>query len=151
MNIDAFSTLLGAIFGTIATIIIGFLTLKYNYNHLHAEIVSKSRNEWLNIWRDQLSKFLSVSDMLRYEQIEGDRRVELLNEYHIAKNNILLRLNMEENQHKNVYVLINRIAYEKQLSNENYFKAKELLLVATRDLLKIEWERVKKEARGRKK
>ena len=89
MNIDAFSTLLGAIFGTIATIIIGFLTLKYNYNHLHAEIVSKSRNEWLNIWRDQLSKFLSVSDMLRYEQIEGDRRVELLNEYHIAKNNIL--------------------------------------------------------------
>ena len=76
--------------------------------------------------------------------------IELMKEYHTAKNKILMRLNMNEKRHQEVYLLINKIAYE-EIDDEEYRVLKESLMAVTQDLLKNEWERVKLEARGKKK
>lgn len=164
---EAIIGLIGALIGSTLTFIVGALTLRYNYLKLYAEMISSSRNEWINIWRDELSKFLSITDILRYEVIDKYKTNELndnneinsserqyylslIKEYHISKNKILMRLNLNEKMHQEVYLLINKISYEKGLDNKEYFKLKEVLLNVSRDLLKDEWERVKQEAKGRK-
>lgn len=165
---EAIIGLIGALIGSALTFIVGALTLRYNYLKLYAEMISSSRNEWINIWRDELSKFLSITDILRYEvndkyknnelkyknneknTSERQYYLSLVKEYHISKKKILMRLNLNEKMHQEVYLLINKISYEKGLDNKEYFKLKEVLLNVSRDLLKDEWERVKQEAKGRK-
>lgn len=147
--------LIGGLIGSLITLVIGLLTTRFSYNNLFADTVSKSRNNWINTWRDELSKFLAIADMLRHEnttkkECNEHEYIELLKEYHIAKNKILMRLNLNEKRHKEVYRLINKIAYEKPLYDD-YKIAKEALMDVSRDLLKEEWERVKLEAKGKRK
>lgn len=158
--------LAGALIGGLITSLIGIFTLRFSYNDLYAKTISSSRNEWITIWRDEVSKFLAISDMLRYENFnkDGDNSkdeniekdnvnsdyLKMLEEYHISKNKILMRLNLDEKKHQEVYLLINKIAYENGLKDDEYKITKECLMAVTRDLLKEEWERVKLEARGKK-
>lgn len=148
--------LIGGLIGSLITLVIGLLTTRFSYNNLFADTVSKSRNNWINTWRDELSKFLAIADMLRHENTtkkacNENEYIELLKEYHIAKNKIIMRLNLNEKRHQEVYLLINKIAYEKSLGNDDYKVAKEALMAVSRDLLKEEWERVKLEAKGKRK
>ena len=62
-----------------------------------------------------------------------------------------MRLNLNEKRHQEVYLLINKIAYEEPLGDDDYKVAKEALMAVSRDLLKEEWERVKLEAKGKRK
>ena len=139
--------LIGGLIGSLITLIIGLLTTRFSYNNLFADTVSKSRNNWINIWRDELSNFLAIADMLRHETTTK----KACNEYHIAKNKIIMRLNLNEKRHQEVYLLINKIAYEEPLGDDDYKVAKEALMAVSRDLLKEEWERVKLEAKGKRK
>lgn len=145
-------TLIGIFVGAFATMFVGILSNKFSYKSLFAETISKSRNNWINIWRDEISNFLAISDMLRFEKekIQNHDYIELMKEYHIAKNKIIMRLNMNEKRHQEVYLLINKIAYE-DIDDEKYRILKESLMAVTQDLLKKEWERVKLEARGKRK
>lgn len=148
--------LIGGLIGSFITLIIGLLTTRFSYNNLFADTVSKSRNNWINTWRDELSNFLAIADMLRHETTtkkacNEHEYIELLKEYHIAKNKIIMRLNLNEKRHQEVYLLINKIAYEEPLENDDYKVAKEALMAVSRDLLKEEWERVKLEAKGKRK
>ena len=148
--------LIGGLIGSLITLVIGLLTTRFSYNNLFADTISKSRNNWINTWRDELSKFLAIADMLRHETTtkkacNEHEYIELLKEYHIAKNKIIMRLNLNEKRHQEVYLLINKIAYEKSLGNDDYKVAKEALMAVSRDLLKEEWERVKLEAKGKRK
>ena len=148
--------LIGGLIGSLITLVIGLLTTRFSYNNLFADTVSKSRNNWINTWRDELSKFLAIADMLRYEETikkecNEHEYIELLKEYHIAKNKIIMRLNLNEKRHQEVYLLINKIAYEEPLENDDYKIAKEALMAVSRDLLKEEWERVKLEAKRKRK
>ena len=146
--------LVGALIGGLITLFIGIFTLRFSYNDLYAKTISSSRNEWITVWRDEVSKFLAISDMLRYEKFDKDKvnsdYLKMLEEYHISKNKILMRLNLDERKHQEVYLLINIIAYENGLKNDEYKITKECLMAVTRDLLKEEWERVKLEAKGKK-
>lgn len=148
--------LIGGLIGSLITLVIGLLTTRFSYNNLFADTISKSRNNWINIWRDELSNFLAIADMLRHETTtkkacNEHEYIELLKEYHIAKNKIIMRLNLNEKRHQEVYLLINKIAYEEPLYNDDYKIAKEALMAVSRDLLKEEWERVKLEAKGKRK
>lgn len=130
---------------------VGVLSNRFSYKSLFAETISKSRNNWINIWRDEIANFLAIADMLRFEKGKiDDNYIELMKEYHIAKNKIIMRLNMNEKRHQEVYLLINKIAYE-EIDDEEYRVLKESLMAVTQDLLKNEWERVKLEARGKRK
>ena len=53
------SGLIGAIIGAVISGVLSFLVLRFNYRQLYAEIVSKSRDEWLGQMRDHLSKLLA--------------------------------------------------------------------------------------------
>ena len=148
--------LIGGLIGSLITLVIGLLTTRFSYNNLFADTISKSRNNWINTWRDELSNFLAIADMLRHETTtkkacNEHEYIELLKEYHIAKNKIIMRLNLNEKRHQEVYLLINKIAYEEPLENDDYKIAKEALMAVSRDLLKEEWERVKLEAKGKRK
>lgn len=148
--------LIGGLIGSLITLVIGLLTTRFSYNNLFADTISKNRNNWINTWRDELSKFLAIADMLRHETTtkkacNEHEYIELLKEYHIAKNKIIMRLNLNEKRHQEVYLLINKIAYEEPLYNDDYKIAKEALMAVSRDLLKEEWERVKLEAKGKRK
>lgn len=149
---DLYDGLIGALIGAaialvtaIITSIIGFRNIGLSYKRLFAETVSSSRNNWINVWRDEISKFLAISDMLRPESgcidKDNDRNeyLKLLEEYHTSKNKILMRLNMNEKRHQEVYILINKITYEEGLNDVDYMKCKERLMAVTRDLLKEEW------------
>lgn len=146
--------LIGAAIGAVLTFIIGLSTTIFSYHDLFARTVSNSRNEWINIWRDEISNFLAISDILRYETFDlqnKEKYLDFLKEYHVSKNKILMRLNLNEKRHQEIYLLINSIAYEKKLSSTEYCKLKESLMAVSRDLLKDEWERVKQEAKGKRK
>lgn len=145
-------TLIGTFIGAFATMFVGVLSNRFSYKSLFAKTISKSRNNWINIWRDEISNFLAIADMLRFERVNktGHDYIELMKEYHIAKNKIIMRLNMNEKRHQEVYLLINKIAYE-NISDDDYRVLKESLIAVTQDLLKNEWERVKLEARGKRK
>ncbi len=163
MGEEFVGALIGALIGGGISLIVSLLTIKYSYHDLYAKTVSSSRNEWINIWRDEISKFLAISDMLRKCDMKpaiandnnsvknnNDSYFRLLEEYNISKNKILMRLNLNEKKHQEVYLLINKIDYKNILKDEDYYIAKECLMTITRDLLKEEWERVKLEARGKK-
>ncbi len=147
---------IGALIGGIVTSVVTIFTLRFSYKDLFAKTISTSRNEWINIWRDEISRFLAISDMLRHEKNviwkDGNKieYLRLIEEYHISKNKIVLRLNMNEKRHQEVYLLINKIAYEVPLDDSEYRKLKESLMAVSRDILKDEWERVKLEAKGKK-
>ena len=144
-------TLIGAFIGAFATMFVGVLSNRFSYKSLFAETISKSRNNWINIWRDEIANFLAIADILRFEKGKiDDKYIELMKEYHIAKNKIIMRLNMNEKRHQEVYLLINKIAYE-EIDDEEYRVLKESLMAVTQNLLKNEWERVKVEARGKRK
>ena len=56
MENEIIITLLGGgLIGALLTFIVGLLTHRYNYHHLFAEIISKSRNNWLNEFKDSIS------------------------------------------------------------------------------------------------
>ena len=55
--------LIGGLIGSLITLVIGLLTTRFSYNNLFADTVSKSRNNWINTWRDELSNFLAIADM----------------------------------------------------------------------------------------
>lgn len=150
MTKEIIFTLIGALVGSFATILIGILSNRFSYKNLFAETISKSRNNWINIWRDEIANFLAIADILRFEKEKTeDNYIELMKEYHLAKNKIIMRLNMNEKRPQEVYLLINKIAYE-EIDDEKYKVLKESLIAVTQDLLKNEWERVKLEARGKK-
>lgn len=159
--------LIGALIGAVVTFLIGLFTLRYNHSHLYSNIVSTSRNEWINIWRQELSNFLTSCDILRIQNNDNNKDcknsknnknnkdtkddIPLLEKYYSAKYKILTRLNTNETLHNEVYLLINKIDYNKEnMDDKEYFETKELLLEVARTLLKQEWERVKLEAKGRK-
>ncbi len=131
--IAAIIALSGAILSVGISLIISLWTRRYNYNQLFAETVSESRNKWLNEMRDFISTILAEVKQSNNEQS---------NEYWKARNEIMLRLNLNEPLH---LMLKNEIL---QLDNGKDDKTIEKIILISQSLLKEEWEKVKKEAKG---
>ena len=126
--------LIGAFIGSVGT----FFTLRYNYRHLFAETVSQSRNRWLNELREHLSVLLFESPT----DGNGGKNPK----YHIAKYQVLLRLNPNEPKH---LLLTQLIAQLEQCKCEEKETIKQAILKTSENILKEEWARVKQEARGK--
>lgn len=126
--------LIGALIGSVGT----FFTLRYNYRHLFAETVSQSRNRWLNELRESLSTILfeNATDG------NGGKNPK----FHIAKYQVLLRLNPKETKHLLLMQLINRLEHCQCDEKE---AIKQAILTTSESILKEEWMRVKREARGK--
>ena len=134
--IAAFIALGGVILSVGISFIVSLWTRRYNYNQLFAETVSESRNKWLNEMRD------SISTMLAEAQFPNPKPRTFTKKYWKTRNEVILRLNLNEPLH---LMLKNEIL---NLDNNGNKKTIENIISISQLLLKEEWEKVKKEAKG---
>ena len=135
---DWIAGLIGALVGSTLTFIASYLMLRFNYRQLFAQTVSQSRNCWLNKMRENIAIMLA----------EGRKNAcsYKSKEFYVAKNEVLLRLNTSEPLHLMLFHEIEKI---EQAKDENlYNQYEENIIKIYEELLKREWERVKKEAKG---
>lgn len=71
--------------GIIVCFMSSWFLLKFNYKKMFVETISKNRMEWINVWRENISKFLDCSEILfnfdsfdnKYEYIKNLMNQEL--------------------------------------------------------------------------
>ena len=134
---DILSGLVGAAIGAVLSFIISFLTLRFSYKKLYAEVVSHSRDNWL----DEMRKYIST---MLAEAIKRQSSYKT-KEYYIARNEVILRLNPNEPTH---ILLKNEIARLDNCEMANYEIIEKNILDTARIILKTEWDRVRNEAKG---
>ncbi len=152
----------GGLIGAVLSFIISFLTLRFNYRQLFAETVSKNRMEWINVWRENVAIFLSRAQALREKEKRAPGGCGLLiclkksnqedstnleTELYKARSMITTRLNMEEEPHILMYGALMNFDW-KMKDDLEFQKQCEVVELLAREILKPEWERVKKEAKG---
>ena len=141
-------TLLCGIIAAVVSMITSNITTRFSYKQLFAETVSKSRNKWLNEMRDFISTMLTevqkhCSNKNAQDKDSSSAHHERTSDYWKARNEIMLRLNLNEPLH---LMLKNEIL---NLDNNSDEKTIENIIAISQTLLKEEWEKVKKEARGK--
>lgn len=141
------AALIGAIIGGIVTFMATFFTLRFNYKELFAKTVSATREKWLCIFRENLSKFLACAEVLvnRKGVLDDCKIIGYKKEFYEARAMMLSRLNLEEELHVLMFEAITKIKFS--MSDFNF--CRDYLLEVSRKFLKVEWERVKDEARGK--
>ncbi len=128
----------GVFFTAVVTILIYVFTRKYDYHRLFAETVSQSRNKWLNEMRQYLSAMLAVDNKCR--------NCHKSSEYWKARNEVVLRLNMEEADH---IMLMSQIRIMDNCTEANFEQTRENIIEIAHKILKDEWEKVKEESKGK--
>lgn len=134
--------LIGALVGAVLGIFGTALTLRFNYRQLYAETVSSNRNEW----RYQLREFIATMLSEAYE-CAG---LEKSKTYYLNRNQVLSRLNLKEPLHKMMEHLIYELdkVYVGIDYKEHFLTLQQNIIDVSQKLLKLEWETVKKEAKG---
>ena len=149
----AYIALVGVMLSVFVTLIINLWQRRYNYHQLFAETVSKNRMDWINVWRENISKFLACAEILQKCQntatCEQCKIVEYKKEFYESRVMITSRLNMSEELHILMFAAINQISFE--TTDAEFVAKREYILELARQILKPEWERVKAEAKGIKK
>ena len=153
--IAAIIALSGAILSIGISLFISLGTSRYNYNKLFAKTVSESRNKWLNEMRDFISTMLAEvknpcplgkdKDICKNAECQLHSTDTRTNKYWKARNEIMLRLNLNEPLH---LMLKNEILQLDNSKDDKDDKTVEKIILISQSLLKEEWEKVKKEAKG---
>ncbi len=151
--IAAIIALAGVILSTVISLIIGFWGKRYNYHHLFAETVSQSRNKWLNEMREYISEMLANKRRMVYGNVDEMSAVEICNKYDTCKFQVLMRLNINESDHRQLRALIIELdGYGVQKLGQTavkQYEATELAIIEiSRKILKEEWDKVKLESKG---
>lgn len=160
--IAALIALGGVILSVLVSVLFHIGTTRYNYNQLFAQTVSNNRMDWINVWRENISKFLACTELLIEHKCECKKKndcegckcdckdckiIEYKKEFYESRGMITSRLNMEEELHILMFAAINQIHYDN--AREEFIPKREYILELERKILKNEWERVKDEARGK--
>lgn len=146
----------GVVLSTGISLIVALGTKRYNYNQLFAETVSQSRNKWLNEMRSFISAMLAEvknpspsskngGGTLSQNSAAQAIATERTNEYWKARNQIILRLNVTETLQESLYHEILKLDC---VNNSDEEQTIQNIITLSQLLLKDEWEKVKKEAKG---
>lgn len=135
----ALCTLIAAVISAVVSWLVAKKTIRYNYKELFAETVSQSRNKWLNEMRAFISSMLAEAK--RPSDESTDNRT---NAYWKARNQILLKLNLNEPLH----IMLAKEIYDLDLPSADIDDISNKIIEISQQLLKEEWEKVKKEAKG---
>ena len=161
--IAALIALSGVILSILVNILFHIGATRYNYNQLFAQTVSENRMDWINVWRENVSKFLACAEILVKHTCDCKQEhkcenckccckdckiIEYKKEFYEARGMITSRLNMDEELHVLMFAAINQIDFK---DTENFVAKREYILELARKILKPEWERLKDEARGKRK
>ena len=105
--------------------------------------------DWINVWRENVSKFLACAETLRNNKSCGsDEFLKIEKEMYETRGMVVSRLNLNEEDHQLMLVLINQ--FNIHCNDENFINQRETILALARKILKPEWERLKDEARGKR-
>ena len=152
MTEELISGLIGAVAGALIGFIASLLTLRFNYHQLFASTVSSNRTEWINVWRENISKFLACAEILHTKVRTDDNEIELLEyekELLEARAMVITRLNTKETDHVLMYGALTKIDYSP--SSPSFYAQQVVIIELAQKILKPEWERVKNEAKGKRK
>lgn len=154
---DDIATALIALGGVFLSVFVSYLvslkTTRYNYKQLFAETVSQSRNKWLNEMRDYISEMLANKRRMVYRNVDEKSAVEICNKYDTCKFQVLMRLNINESDHRQLRALImtlDEFGIEKTTSTdiEKYQQIELAIIEISRKILKEEWDKVRLESKG---
>ena len=135
--------MLECLFAFLGAVVGGFIGLITAKRTIYNDSVSQRRNVWLNEMREYISK------MLAYKKDLGDSKqnqTQSTAEYEIAKNQVLIRLNMTEEKH----ILLKKAIEDLDSGARDYDDVAPKLIEIARSILKEEWEKVKRETKGGK-
>lgn len=136
--------LIGALVGAVLGIFGTVLTLRFNYRQLYAETVSSNRNLWRNELREFIAKMVA-----EVSENEGEKKTK---DFFVYRNQVLMRLNLKEPYH----VMIEHLIYDfdkicsKEDYDEHFLDLQDKIIEVSCNVMKLEWETVKKEAKGDK-
>lgn len=166
----AIISLCGVVLTAVVSVVSSARSAKFSYKKLFAEAVSKNRMDWINVWRENIATFLAITKLLAEEKSEKrtcgikkrlsflfsrkkeeDYDIEILKlkkEQLIAKSRITVRLNLSEKKHRLMYSALNEMVKSSERDFQKLNAACEYVEQLARTILKEEWERVKREAKG---
>ncbi len=146
----ALIALCGVLLSTAVSFVVSFWGKKYNYHHLFAETVSQSRNRWLNEMREYVSDMLANKRREVYGNCNENNCVEVCNKYDSCKFQVLMRLNINESDHRQLRALIETLDgfTATEGSRKEYELTEQAILEVSTRIFKDEWEKVKREAKG---
>ena len=140
--VSAVIAVAGVIFSAILSFLVSYLHGKFSYRQLFVDNVTKNRIEWINIWRENIAIFLANAETLKtYSKLPNKENV--FNEMLKAKGMITTRLNLDEPLHNAMWIAINSFDY----TSNNFIFQREGILELERKILKLEWEKSKKESK----
>jgi hypothetical protein len=148
--------LVGAVIGCAGTLIVGYLQNKLGGHRLFAETVSRERMEWIKAFRDEIAAMLAHAEMLKRHPCKKQDAGRLI-PYCKARARLLSRMNLTENLHIALVGLVMKldkfagVECKGDTGDPDFWNLRETILETTRRILKPEWERVKEEAKGKRK
>jgi hypothetical protein len=123
-------------------VIIGIAVNRHMANRsIYSQLVSKSRNKWLSQLRQ------SVSCVLTEKKNDIATSNSFINKkFYNNYNKIMLNLNLNETLHLMLSEELKRLP---DSTEDNFDEIQNNIILISQHIFKIEWNRVKKEAKGR--
>lgn len=113
------------------------------------EIITKSRQEWINTLRDELAEFLSILhnidiklDAEKRNPVDKDLR-HLLSKSELKAAKIKLLINPNEEDHQELVKLVEDATSNLGEDDDYLLKMNNKIISKSQDILKREWNRVK--------
>ena len=121
--------------------------------HIKAEVLSKNRQNWINDLRNQLSEFISLISVLSTEHasvlMDDNSFIQFHQKTLLVKSKIELLINPKEDDHsqlsENIYQAYREMLKpEKDIDRKKLGQFEGIIVRLSQEVLKREWERVKK-------
>ena len=145
--IVALISLSGVLVSVAITFFIEYSTNRFDYKQLYAQTVSSNRMEWINVWRENVSKFLACAEILHKHPSCIRELVEIEKELYETRAMILTRLNLTEKSHREIKQAL--MHFQIRCDCKTFVSQRNKVITLTQQILKPEWERVKQEAKGK--
>lgn len=140
-----------------AGILVTFVLGAWNFVHLRraarkagfVKTVTNQRVIWIEQLRQDMSRFIGLTHTWAMSEIEGtDGALEVLKEIDRLRYVIRLRLNPNDAPDRRIADLIKHVPDLTDASkHDELLQTLEVLTVATQEMLKVEWEKVKSESK----
>ncbi len=138
---------------TVGALLLGIWNFVQNYRLTRKtsfiNTVTAQRVQWLEQIRQDVAKFIGLTHHWARSDLKGsDIENDILREIDQLRYVIRLRLNLNDAPDRKIAGLVERIPdLTHETKRDELFKAIDNLTTATQEILKAEWEKVKKEAK----
>ncbi len=147
------SEILSAIIGALVGFVSSFLVLRFNYSQLFAQTVSSNRMNWIDNFREEFSIFIGTACYLKNSKCYCKGYKKEIIKAERARAKLLTRLNQDVRKRGNEF----NVVFASRLNDIDLYnpititsEKIEALISLSREILEPEWNRVKREAKGKK-